>query len=118
MRRPAAHHSSVDAPPRGHPVDIRPHRLKVAIGRAGRPGRRRQARPPALAQSSIGCEVATGIAGAHAVAGLIGQVPLLVDPAEQEVSWLALRDGDYRSVRASELIELGPTELAAQIDWP
>jgi len=43
---------------------------------------------------------------------------LLVDPAERTVTWLALRDGEYQPVQASGLIELGPTELAAQLDWP
>ena len=43
---------------------------------------------------------------------------LLVDPAERKVTWLALRDGEYAPVQRSGLIELGPAELAAQIDWP
>lgn len=43
---------------------------------------------------------------------------LLVDPAERSVTWLALRDGAYEPVQRSELIELGPAELAAQLDWP
>lgn len=43
---------------------------------------------------------------------------LIVDPAERKVTWLALREGEYRSVQRSGLIELGPTELAEQIDWP
>ncbi len=43
---------------------------------------------------------------------------LLVDPAGRTVTWLALRDGDYETVQASGLIELGSTELAAQLDWP
>jgi len=43
---------------------------------------------------------------------------LLVDPAERTVTWLALRDGDYEPVERSGLIELGPIELARQIDWP
>jgi len=43
---------------------------------------------------------------------------LLVDPAERAVTWLALRDGQYEAVSQSRLIELGPTELAAQLDWP
>jgi hypothetical protein len=43
---------------------------------------------------------------------------LLVDPAERTVTWLALRDGEYEPVQRSGLIELGPTELAAQLDWP
>ncbi len=43
---------------------------------------------------------------------------LLVDPAERTVTWLALRDGEYAPVQRSGLIELGPSELAEQIDWP
>ncbi len=43
---------------------------------------------------------------------------LLVDPAERTVTWLALRDGEYRPVQRSGLVELGPTELAARLDWP
>jgi hypothetical protein len=43
---------------------------------------------------------------------------LLVDPAERTVTWLALHDGKYEPVRRSGLIELGPTELAEQLDWP
>jgi len=43
---------------------------------------------------------------------------LLVDPAERTVTWLALRDGKYKPVGRSGLIELGPDELAQQLDWP
>lgn len=43
---------------------------------------------------------------------------LIVDPAERTVTWLGLRDGEYEPVGRSGLIELGPTELAAQLDWP
>jgi Uma2 family endonuclease len=43
---------------------------------------------------------------------------LLVDPAERTVTWLALHDGQYEPVKASRLIELGPAELAEQLDWP
>ena len=43
---------------------------------------------------------------------------LLVDPAEQTVTWLALRDGKYKPVQRSRLIELGPTELAEKLYWP
>jgi len=43
---------------------------------------------------------------------------LLVDPAEQTVTWLALRDGEYRPVQRSRLIDLGPSELADRLDWP
>jgi Uma2 family endonuclease len=43
---------------------------------------------------------------------------LIVDPAEQTVMWLALRDGGYAPIRRSGLIELGPGELAERSDWP
>jgi Uma2 family endonuclease len=43
---------------------------------------------------------------------------LIVDPAEQTATWLGLRGGEYEPVGRSGLIELGPTELAAQLDWP
>ena len=43
---------------------------------------------------------------------------LLVDPAERAVTWLALRDSEYRPVERSGLIELGPAELAERLDWP
>jgi putative restriction endonuclease len=43
---------------------------------------------------------------------------LIVDPAERTVTWLALRDGEYEPVGRSGLIELGPIELAAQLNWP
>jgi len=43
---------------------------------------------------------------------------LIVDPAERTVTWLGLRDGEYEPVGRSRLIELGPSELAAQLDWP
>lgn len=43
---------------------------------------------------------------------------LLVDPAERAVTRLALGDGEYERVQRSALIELGPTALAEQIDWP
>ena len=43
---------------------------------------------------------------------------LVVDPAERKVTWLALCDGAYAEVQRSALIDLGPDELAEQIDWP
>ncbi|MDQ6779362.1 MAG: Uma2 family endonuclease [Actinomycetota bacterium] len=43
---------------------------------------------------------------------------LIVDPAELNVHWLALEQGEYRAVERSGLIDLGPAELAQQIDWP
>jgi Uma2 family endonuclease len=43
---------------------------------------------------------------------------LIVDPATRKVDWLALKDGEYRPVERSGLIELGTSELAERIDWP
>ena len=47
---------------------------------------------------------------------------LIVDPEEHAVHWLRLSDGEYRvggpSIARSTLIDLGPSELAEQIDWP
>ncbi len=43
---------------------------------------------------------------------------LIVDPQERSVSWFGLADGEYRPIERSGLIDLGPTELAEQIDWP
>ncbi len=43
---------------------------------------------------------------------------LLIDPAKRTVTWLALADGEYQPVGRSALIDLSPTELAEQIDWP
>lgn len=43
---------------------------------------------------------------------------LLVDPATRTITWLALRDGEYQPIERSGLIDLGPTQLAAQLDWP
>ncbi len=43
---------------------------------------------------------------------------LIVDPRERSVSWLALKDGEYRSIERSGLIDLGARGLAEQLDWP
>jgi Uma2 family endonuclease len=43
---------------------------------------------------------------------------LIVDPREGRVHWLALRDGEYKPVERSALIELGAAELAEQLVWP
>jgi len=43
---------------------------------------------------------------------------LIVDPEKRTVDWLGLTDGEYRSIERSGLIDLGPSELANQIDWP
>ena len=43
---------------------------------------------------------------------------LILDPREHTVRWFALGDGDYRPIDRSELVALGPSDLAEQIDWP
>jgi Uma2 family endonuclease len=43
---------------------------------------------------------------------------LILDPRERSVSWLGLEDGEYHPIERSTLIDLGPTGLAEQIDWP
>jgi Uma2 family endonuclease len=43
---------------------------------------------------------------------------LIVDPGKRTVDWLALGGGEYRAVERSGLIELAPSELAQQIQWP
>jgi Uma2 family endonuclease len=43
---------------------------------------------------------------------------LIIDHKERRVHWFALRDGEYEPVERSALIELGPAELAGQLDWP
>lgn len=43
---------------------------------------------------------------------------LIVDPEQRAISWLGLREKKYFPVERSGLIELGPSELAARIDWP
>jgi Uma2 family endonuclease len=49
---------------------------------------------------------------------------LIVDPSKRSVDWLGLSEpsgkgeGEYRPLQRSGLIELGPSELAEQIDWP
>jgi len=45
---------------------------------------------------------------------------LIVDPDERAVHWLALDEvqGEYRATDCSRLIDLGPAQLAGQIDWP
>ena len=43
---------------------------------------------------------------------------LIVDPEKRTVDWLGLTGGEYRSIERSGVIELGPAELAEQIDWP
>jgi Uma2 family endonuclease len=43
---------------------------------------------------------------------------LIVDPEKRTIDWLGLTDGEYRPIERSGLIDLGPSELAEQIDWP
>jgi hypothetical protein len=43
---------------------------------------------------------------------------LIVDPAERSVLWLALRDGEYRPIDRSEILDLSTSTLAERIDWP
>lgn len=43
---------------------------------------------------------------------------LIVDPAARSVSWLARTGDRYEPVARSDLIDLGPDELAAQLSWP
>jgi Uma2 family endonuclease len=43
---------------------------------------------------------------------------LFVDPEKRTVDWLGLTDGEYKPIERSTLIDLGPSELAEQIDWP
>jgi Uma2 family endonuclease len=43
---------------------------------------------------------------------------LIVDPRERTVHWLALAGGRYAPVARSGLVELGPDQLYARIDWP
>ena len=45
---------------------------------------------------------------------------LVVDPATHTVDWLGLDEDrdEYRPIERSGLIDLGPAELAEQIDWP
>ncbi len=43
---------------------------------------------------------------------------LIVDPAQRTLHGLALQDGEYRAVERSGLIELGASDVAAQIRWP
>ena len=43
---------------------------------------------------------------------------LIVDPEERSVHWFARSGGEYRDIERSGLVELGPAELAALIEWP
>jgi hypothetical protein len=41
-----------------------------------------------------------------------------VDKQGRRVHWLRLTGGEYQPIDSSRLIEFGPDELAARIDWP
>lgn len=43
---------------------------------------------------------------------------LIVDPAARSVTWLGLHEGEYRPIEHSEVLDLGASALAEQIDWP
>ncbi len=44
---------------------------------------------------------------------------LIVDPTKRGVHWLAFEtQGEYGPVDRSRLVDLGPSGLAAQLDWP
>jgi Uma2 family endonuclease len=43
---------------------------------------------------------------------------LIIDPDVRELHWLGLTDGEYQPIEHSNLIDLGPAQLARQIDWP
>ncbi|MCL2768803.1 MAG: Uma2 family endonuclease [Solirubrobacterales bacterium] len=43
---------------------------------------------------------------------------VIVDPDRRSVKWIALKDGEYRPIERSGLIELGPAALEQMIDWP
>ncbi len=43
---------------------------------------------------------------------------LIVDPQARTVHRLARNDGEYVPIDRSGLIDVGTTDLTAQIDWP
>jgi Uma2 family endonuclease len=43
---------------------------------------------------------------------------LIVDPDARTVEWLALSAAEYFPTKRSALMQLGPAELAQQLDWP
>jgi len=43
---------------------------------------------------------------------------LIVDPPGRSVTWLALREGEYRPIDRSEIVDLSASQLAGGIDWP
>ena len=42
----------------------------------------------------------------------------VIDPRARSVDWLGLSGDQYKPLERSALVELGPAELAARIDWP
>jgi Uma2 family endonuclease len=42
---------------------------------------------------------------------------LIVDPQQRTVDWLRLVENRYRPVERSELIDVGPAEVAQRISW-
>jgi Uma2 family endonuclease len=42
---------------------------------------------------------------------------LYVDLEKREITWMALRDGQYRRVERSALIDLGVAEVSAHLNW-
>jgi hypothetical protein len=43
---------------------------------------------------------------------------LIVDPTDRSVTWLALREGEYRPIEHSGVLDLSASALVEQIDWP
>lgn len=43
---------------------------------------------------------------------------LILDPDTRQIHWLALTADGYKPIEHSALIDLSPTELGQQIDWP
>ncbi len=43
---------------------------------------------------------------------------VVIEPEKRSVQWFALADGEYVPTERSTVIPLGPSELAAQLDWP
>lgn len=43
---------------------------------------------------------------------------LIIEPASHSVRWLAPRQGEYRPIDRSEIIQMSASELAGRIDWP
>jgi Uma2 family endonuclease len=43
---------------------------------------------------------------------------MIVDPTKRSIDWLELKGEKYEETQRSALIDLGPQQLAGQIDWP